>query len=43
MGGFHPVGEIHRDVDVDAQAELAAGQGRAVQGASSGIPPFSLA
>ena len=31
MGGFHPVGEVHRDHDVDTQ-ELVGEQGRALQG-----------
>jgi NAD(P)-dependent dehydrogenase (short-subunit alcohol dehydrogenase family) len=42
MGGFHPVGELHRD-SAWTLDELAAAKGELFKGVSSGVPPFSLA
>jgi len=42
MGGFHPVGELHRD-SMWTPAELAAAKGELFKDVSSGVPPFSLA
>jgi NAD(P)-dependent dehydrogenase (short-subunit alcohol dehydrogenase family) len=41
MGGFHPVGEIHRD-SMWTPEELAAAKGDLFKGISSGIPKFSF-
>jgi len=41
MGGFHPIGEIHRD-SMWSPAELAAAKGELFKGVSSGVPPFSI-
>jgi NAD(P)-dependent dehydrogenase (short-subunit alcohol dehydrogenase family) len=41
MGGFHPVGEIHRD-SMWSPSELAASKGELFKGISSGIPKFSF-
>ncbi len=41
MGGFHPVGEIHRD-SMWTPEELAAAKGELFKGVSSGIPKFSF-
>jgi NAD(P)-dependent dehydrogenase (short-subunit alcohol dehydrogenase family) len=41
MGGFHPVGEIHRD-SAWTPAEMAAAKGELFKGISSGVPPFSF-
>ena len=40
-GGFHPVGELHRD-SMWTPSELAAAKGELFKGISSGIPPFSF-
>jgi len=42
MGGFHTVGEIHRD-SAWTLSELAAAKGQLFKDVSSGVPPFSLA
>ena len=42
MGGFHPVGELHRE-SMWTPAELAAAKGELFKDVSSGVPPFSLA
>jgi NAD(P)-dependent dehydrogenase (short-subunit alcohol dehydrogenase family) len=41
MGGFHPVGEIHRD-SMWTPAELAGAKGDLFKDVSSGIPKFSF-
>ena len=41
MGGFHPVGEIHRN-SAWTPAEMAAAKGELFKGISSGVPPFSF-
>ena len=41
MGGFHPVGEIHRD-SAWTPAEMAAAKRELFKGISSGVPPFSF-
>jgi len=41
MGGFHPVGEIHRD-SMWTPAELAEAKGDLFKDVSSGIPKFSF-
>jgi NAD(P)-dependent dehydrogenase (short-subunit alcohol dehydrogenase family) len=41
MGGFHPVGEIHRD-SMWTPEELNAAKGELFKGISSGIPKFSF-
>ncbi len=41
MGGFHVVGEVHRDGPW-TPAELAAAKGEMYKNASSGVPPFSF-
>jgi NAD(P)-dependent dehydrogenase (short-subunit alcohol dehydrogenase family) len=41
MGGYHPVGEIHRDGPW-TPAELAGVKGELFKGTSSAIPPFSF-
>jgi NAD(P)-dependent dehydrogenase (short-subunit alcohol dehydrogenase family) len=41
MGGFHPVGEVHRDHGW-TPAELAAAKGELFKGIDSGIPKFSF-
>jgi NAD(P)-dependent dehydrogenase (short-subunit alcohol dehydrogenase family) len=41
MGGYHPVGEIHRD-SMWTPEELAAAKGELFKGISSGIPKFSF-
>jgi NAD(P)-dependent dehydrogenase (short-subunit alcohol dehydrogenase family) len=41
MGGFHPVGEIHRD-SMWTPEELAAAKGDLFKDVSSGIPKFSF-
>jgi NAD(P)-dependent dehydrogenase (short-subunit alcohol dehydrogenase family) len=41
MGGFHPIGEIHRD-SMWTPSELAASKGDLFKGISSGIPKFSF-
>jgi 3-oxoacyl-[acyl-carrier protein] reductase len=41
MGGFHPVGEIHRD-SMWTPSELASAKGDLFKGISSGIPKFSF-
>jgi NAD(P)-dependent dehydrogenase (short-subunit alcohol dehydrogenase family) len=41
MGGFHPIGEIHRD-SMWTPSELAAAKGELFKGISSGIPKFSF-
>ena len=41
MGGFHPVGELHRD-SMWTPKELAAAKGELFKGVSSGIPKFSF-
>jgi NAD(P)-dependent dehydrogenase (short-subunit alcohol dehydrogenase family) len=41
MGGFHPVGEVHRD-HAWTPAELAAAKGELFKGIDSGIPKFSF-
>ena len=41
MGGFHPVGEIHRD-SMWTPDELAAAKGELFKGISSGVPKFSF-
>ena len=41
MGGFHPVGEVHRD-SMWTPEELAAAKGELFKGISSGIPKFSF-
>jgi 3-oxoacyl-[acyl-carrier protein] reductase len=41
MGGFHPVGEVHRD-HAWTPAELVAAKGDLFKGVSSGVPPFSF-
>jgi len=41
MGGFHPVGEIHRD-SMWTPEELAGAKGELFKGISSGIPKFSF-
>jgi NAD(P)-dependent dehydrogenase (short-subunit alcohol dehydrogenase family) len=41
MGGYHPVGEIHRDGPWTPE-ELAGVKGELFKGTSSGIPPFSF-
>jgi NAD(P)-dependent dehydrogenase (short-subunit alcohol dehydrogenase family) len=41
MGGFHPVGEVHRDSGWTPE-ELAAAKGELFKGISSGIPKFSF-
>jgi NAD(P)-dependent dehydrogenase (short-subunit alcohol dehydrogenase family) len=40
-GGFHPVGELHRD-SMWTPEELAAAKGELFKNASSQVPPFSL-
>ena len=40
-GGFHPVGEIHRDAPWTPE-ELIEAKGELFKGISSGIPPFSF-
>ncbi len=40
-GGFHPVGELHRD-SMWTPAEIAAAKSELFAGISSGIPPFSF-
>ena len=42
MGGFHAVGEIHRD-SAWTLSELAAAKGELFKDVSPGVPPFSLA
>jgi NAD(P)-dependent dehydrogenase (short-subunit alcohol dehydrogenase family) len=42
MGGFHAVGEIHRDAEWSLD-DLAAAKGELFKGVSSGVPPFNLA
>jgi NAD(P)-dependent dehydrogenase (short-subunit alcohol dehydrogenase family) len=41
MGGFHPIGEIHRD-SMWSPSELASAKGELFKGISSGIPKFSF-
>jgi NAD(P)-dependent dehydrogenase (short-subunit alcohol dehydrogenase family) len=41
MGGFHPVGELHRD-SMWTPEELAAAKGELFKSASSQVPPFNL-
>jgi NAD(P)-dependent dehydrogenase (short-subunit alcohol dehydrogenase family) len=41
MGGFHPVGEVHRD-HAWTPAELVAAKGELFKGIDSGIPKFSF-
>jgi NAD(P)-dependent dehydrogenase (short-subunit alcohol dehydrogenase family) len=41
MGGFHPVGEVHRD-NAWTPAELVAAKGDLFKGIDSGIPKFSF-
>ena len=41
MGGFHPVGEVHRD-HAWTPAELVQAKGELFKNASPGIPPFSF-
>ncbi|MDA8358009.1 MAG: SDR family oxidoreductase [Actinomycetota bacterium] len=41
MGGFHPVGEVHRD-NAWTPAELVAAKGELFKGIDSGIPKFSF-
>ena len=41
MGGFHPIGEIHRD-SMWTPSELAAAKGELFKGISSGVPKFSF-
>ncbi len=41
-GGFHPVGELHRD-SMWTPEELAAAKGELFKGVSSGVPPFAIA
>ena len=41
MGGYHPVGEIHRD-SMWTPEELAAAKGDLFKDISSGIPKFSF-
>ena len=41
MGGFHPIGEIHRD-SMWTPSELAGAKGELFKGISSGIPKFSF-
>jgi NAD(P)-dependent dehydrogenase (short-subunit alcohol dehydrogenase family) len=41
MGGFHPVGELHRDSAWSIK-ELAEAKGKLFKDASPGIPPFSF-
>jgi len=41
MGGFHPVGEIHRD-SMWTPKELAAAKGELFKNVSPGIPKFSF-
>jgi NAD(P)-dependent dehydrogenase (short-subunit alcohol dehydrogenase family) len=41
MGGFHVVGEIHRDAPW-TPAEMLAAKGELFKGISSGVPPFSF-
>jgi NAD(P)-dependent dehydrogenase (short-subunit alcohol dehydrogenase family) len=41
MGGFHPIGEIHRD-SMWTPSELATSKGELFKGISSGIPKFSF-
>jgi NAD(P)-dependent dehydrogenase (short-subunit alcohol dehydrogenase family) len=41
MGGFHPVGEVHRD-HAWTPKELAEAKGELFKGISSGIPKFSF-
>ncbi len=41
MGGFHPVGELHRD-SMWTPKELADAKGELFKTASPGIPPFSF-
>jgi NAD(P)-dependent dehydrogenase (short-subunit alcohol dehydrogenase family) len=41
MGGFHPVGELHRDSAWSIK-ELAEAKGELFKDASPGIPPFSF-
>ncbi len=41
MGGFHVIGEVHRDGPW-TPAELAAAKGELYKNASSGVPPFSF-
>jgi NAD(P)-dependent dehydrogenase (short-subunit alcohol dehydrogenase family) len=41
MGGFHPIGEIHRD-SMWTPSELAASKGDLFKGISSGVPKFSF-
>ncbi len=40
-GGFHPVGELHRD-SMWSPSEIAAAKSELFKGISSGIPPFSF-
>jgi NAD(P)-dependent dehydrogenase (short-subunit alcohol dehydrogenase family) len=40
-GGFHPVGEIHKDREWTLD-ELIAAKGELFEGVSSGVPPFNL-
>ncbi len=41
MGGFHPIGEIHRD-SMWSPSELAGAKGELFKGISPGIPKFSF-
>ncbi len=41
MGGFHPIGEVHRD-SMWTPEELAGAKGELFKGISSGIPKFSF-
>ena len=41
MGGFHPVGEVHRD-HAWTPEELVAAKGELFKGIDSGIPKFSF-
>jgi len=41
MGGFHPVGEVHRD-SAWTPSELAGAKGELFKGINSGIPKFSF-
>ena len=41
MGGFHPIGEIHRD-STWSPSELAGAKGELFKGISPGIPKFSF-
>jgi hypothetical protein len=42
MGGFHAIGEIHRDSEWSIP-ELIAAKSELFKGVSSEVPPFSLA